>query len=146
MKAIVFALLSVVLVSPSFAADARPVKKLVCKAGDGKIQGIVGIVVTPSDLEGQLIAMTTAKSGAVSFFASNGSVEDASIQVGAYRWPSNGDYTIRLNRSVDEKGNVLASLDETFVCDPSVDQEFCYGERINKTEKTATERLTCLRN
>ncbi|MBS1958767.1 MAG: hypothetical protein JST80_04770 [Bdellovibrionales bacterium] len=97
----------------------RLVKKLVCKANEGKIQGIVGIVVTPSDLEGQLIAMTTAKSGAVSFFVSNGSVEDASIQVGAYRWPSNGDYALHLNRSVDEKGNLLASLDETFICDPS---------------------------
>jgi hypothetical protein len=60
-----------VLVNAQDFARTERGERLVCRA-DGKIQNILSLQVVPTDLEGQICAISSDRDGQLSFFVSNG--------------------------------------------------------------------------
>lgn len=136
MKTLIFAAASLVLFAVQ-AEAARPTKKLVCKA-TGAVQTILSLVVEPTDLEGQICAISSDKKGQLSFFVSNGSVDDARILVAQKAWGRDGDYAVYLERSMGREGPEFFALQEYFTCNED-DIEFCHGANRKDPRKTATD-------
>lgn len=139
---IVAAILSMAVFFAAQASQADTVKKIVCRAS-GAVQTIQSVIVERTDLEGQICAISSDRSGALSFYVSNGSLEDEKILVAHRSVVMDGDYSVYLQRSLDKDGKPAFALDQYFVCDEN-DIEFCHGSNRKTAVKNRTDsQLQC---
>lgn len=141
MKSVKLVILCTFAILYAQSVQARPVEKLACRTS-GKIQSVQTLIVEPTDLTGQICAISSNASNRLEYFVSNGMIEDAKIFVKSESVAGLESSTIYLIQSQDAIGVKQYRLEKWTVCDP-LDIEFCYGKYAEPQLEVVDADLRC---